>query len=221
MVERFQHPRARSDHRAGGQVHAAPRRLPLRRRGACSTAASPTAPGCTSSGFRPTTSPARTQTWTTSSADVQGILVPGGFGNRGIEGKMLAARYAREHGVPYLGICLGMQIAVIEFARHVCGMAGANSTEFDPDTPYPGHRPHGGPEGPGTDRRHHAPGRVPLPPRAGQPIRVRSMAQTRSSSATATATSSTTPIPRPFAGRTACASAGVNPRARIWWRRWS
>ena len=69
--------------------------------------------------------------------DVQGILVPGGFGNRGIEGKMLAARYAREHGVPYLGICLGMQIAVIEFARHVAGLTGADSTEFNPDTPYP------------------------------------------------------------------------------------
>ena len=69
--------------------------------------------------------------------DVQGILVPGGFGNRGIEGKMLAARYAREHSVPYLGICLGMQIAVIEFARHVAGLTGADSTEFNPDTPYP------------------------------------------------------------------------------------
>ena len=69
--------------------------------------------------------------------DVQGILVPGGFGNRGIEGKMLAARYAREHDIPYLGICLGMQIAVIEFARHVAGLTGADSTEFNPDTPYP------------------------------------------------------------------------------------
>ena len=70
-------------------------------------------------------------------AGVQGILVPGGFGNRGIEGKMIAARYAREHGVPYLGICLGMQTAVMEFARDVCGMEGASSTEFDPDTHYP------------------------------------------------------------------------------------
>ena len=69
--------------------------------------------------------------------DVQGILVPGGFGGRGIEGKMLAARYAREHGVPYLGVCLGMQVAVMEFARNVMGLAGASSTEFDKDTPYP------------------------------------------------------------------------------------
>ncbi len=65
------------------------------------------------------------------------ILVPGGFGKRGTEGKMAAIRYAREHNVPYLGICLGMQLATIEFARNVVGLAGANSTEFDPDTPHP------------------------------------------------------------------------------------
>lgn len=68
---------------------------------------------------------------------VDGILVPGGFGNRGIEGKIEAIRYAREQKVPFLGICLGMQCAVIEFARNVCGMGQANSTEFDVDTPYP------------------------------------------------------------------------------------
>ena len=66
-----------------------------------------------------------------------GILIPGGFGERGIEGKIRAAQAAREGGIPYLGICLGMQIAVAEFARNVCGMDGANSTEFDPETPYP------------------------------------------------------------------------------------
>jgi CTP synthase len=65
------------------------------------------------------------------------ILVPGGFGKRGTEGKMRAIRYARENGVPYLGICLGMQLATIEFARNVCGLAGANSTEFDAETPHP------------------------------------------------------------------------------------
>ncbi|HEV8106117.1 MAG TPA: CTP synthase [Burkholderiales bacterium] len=65
------------------------------------------------------------------------ILVPGGFGKRGTEGKIAAIRYARENGVPYLGICLGMQLATIEFARNVCGLAGANSTEFDADTPHP------------------------------------------------------------------------------------
>jgi CTP synthase len=65
------------------------------------------------------------------------ILVPGGFGRRGVEGKIRAIRFARENRLPYLGICLGMQLAVIEFARHVCGLEGANSTEFDPDSPHP------------------------------------------------------------------------------------
>jgi CTP synthase len=70
-------------------------------------------------------------------AGVQGILIPGGFGHRGIEGKLEAIRYARESRVPFFGICLGMQCAVIEFARNVCGLTAANSTEFDPKTPHP------------------------------------------------------------------------------------
>ncbi len=65
------------------------------------------------------------------------ILVPGGFGERGVEGKILAAQYARENKIPYLGICLGMQVAMIEFARHVAGLEGAHSSEFRKDTPYP------------------------------------------------------------------------------------
>ena len=69
--------------------------------------------------------------------DLDAILVPGGFGSRGVEGKILAAKYAREHGVPYLGICLGMQCAIIEYARDKAGMPGANSTEFQKDTKYP------------------------------------------------------------------------------------
>ncbi len=69
--------------------------------------------------------------------DVDAILVPGGFGTRGIEGKIHAVKIAREKNIPYLGICLGMQVAVIEYARNVCGLEGANSTEFDPDTKYP------------------------------------------------------------------------------------
>jgi CTP synthase len=68
--------------------------------------------------------------------DVHGVLVPGGFGDRGIEGKIEAVRYAREQRVPYFGICLGMQCAVIEYARHVCGLAGANSSEFDGAAPH-------------------------------------------------------------------------------------
>ena len=70
-------------------------------------------------------------------AGAHGILVPGGFGGRGVEGKIQAIRYAREKGVPFLGICLGMQLAVVEFARNVCGLTGANSSELDPRTPYP------------------------------------------------------------------------------------
>ncbi len=69
--------------------------------------------------------------------DVDGILIPGGFGNRGIEGKIKAIRYSRENKIPFLGICLGMQLAVIEFARNVCKLKGAHSTEFDSRTPYP------------------------------------------------------------------------------------
>jgi CTP synthase len=70
-------------------------------------------------------------------AGVDGVLVPGGFGARGWEGKILACRVAREDEIPYLGICLGMHVAVSEFARHVCGLDGANSTEMDPETPFP------------------------------------------------------------------------------------
>jgi CTP synthase len=70
-------------------------------------------------------------------AGIHGIVVPGGFGWRGIEGKLDAVRFAREQGVPYLGLCLGLQCAVIEFARNVCGLEGANSSEFDPATPHP------------------------------------------------------------------------------------
>jgi len=70
-------------------------------------------------------------------SEFDGILVPGGFGERGTEGKILAIRYARENDIPYLGLCLGMQLAVIEFARNVVGLSGANSTEFDENTPYP------------------------------------------------------------------------------------
>ena len=68
---------------------------------------------------------------------VDGVLVPGGFGSRGWEGKITACRVAREQGIPYLGICLGMHVAISEFARHVVGLEGANSTEMDPETPFP------------------------------------------------------------------------------------
>lgn len=70
-------------------------------------------------------------------SDVEGVLIPGGFGDRGVEGKISAIRYARENKVPLLGICLGMQLASVEFARNVLGLKGANSSELDPDTPHP------------------------------------------------------------------------------------
>ena len=69
--------------------------------------------------------------------EVDGIIVPGGFGKTGIEGKIMAIQYARENNIPFLGLCLGLQLAVVEFARNVCGLKDANSTEIDPDTPYP------------------------------------------------------------------------------------
>jgi CTP synthase len=69
--------------------------------------------------------------------EVDGVIVPGGFGSRGWEGKILACRVARERSIPYLGICLGMHVAVSEYSRHVLGLEGANSTEMDPETPYP------------------------------------------------------------------------------------
>ena len=69
--------------------------------------------------------------------DADGILVPGGFGDRGVEGKILAIQYARENKVPFLGICLGMQLASVEYARNVLGLKGAHSSELDPNTPYP------------------------------------------------------------------------------------
>ena len=98
-------------------------------------AASPTIAGWRSSGSMP-----RTLSGTGAEKHLKGlggILVPGGFGERGIEGKIQAARYARENQVPYLGLCLGMQIATIEFARNVLKLAKAHSTEFDPNTPHP------------------------------------------------------------------------------------
>ena len=92
--------------------------------------------------------------------DFTGIVVPGGFGERGIEGKIQAAGYARTHAIPYLGLCLGMQVATIEFARNACGMEHANSTEFDLETPFPGDFPVGTAAQGGCEGRVDAPGRL-------------------------------------------------------------
>ena len=93
--------------------------------------------------------------------DLDGIVVPGGFGMRGIPGKIEAAGYARRNDIPFLGLCLGLHCAVIEFARDVCGLENANSSEFDPATPHAGHRPDGRAEGRRRHGRNHAPRRVP------------------------------------------------------------
>ena len=103
-------------------------------------------------------------------AGYDGILVPGGFGERGIEGKIAAIRYAREKGVPFFGICLGMQCAVIEFARNVCGLAGAHSTEFDKETPAPGDLPARRAEVDHRQGRHDAARRPAGAARPGQRI---------------------------------------------------
>ena len=117
---------------------------------------------------------------------------PGGFGSRGWEGKILACRVAREHWIPYLGICLGMHVAVSEFARHVVGLEGANSTEMDPETPYPGDRPAPRAEGGRGPRRHDAPRCAGGRDRRGH-AHARDLRRAgRSTSVTATATRSTT-----------------------------
>ena len=123
---------------------------------------------------------------------VDGVLVPGGFGSRGWEGKILACRVARERGIPYLGICLGMHVAVSEFARHVVGLEGANSTEMDPGDAVPGDRPAARAEGDRGSRRHDAPRRAGGRAGARARARARSTARPSSTSATGTATRSTT-----------------------------
>ena len=133
--------RARHAHgadRARRQVRAARGRLPVGLRSAAPRRLAAGRAGWRSTGSTPRASrTATSEALRSASAGADGILIPGGFGGRGIEGKIAAARVAREQRIPYLGICLGMQVAVAEFARHVAGMEGANSTEFDLETPYP------------------------------------------------------------------------------------
>ena len=88
--------------------------------------------------------------------DVQGILVPGGFGDRGIDGKITAIKYARENNVPFLGLCLGMQLSIVEYARHICGLEDAHSIELDPNTTASGYRSDAGSEWCGGYRRYPA-----------------------------------------------------------------
>ena len=120
--------------RARREVREAPRRVPLGTRGAQARGVHQ---GCA---VRVRWVDAENMSYEEAARlldEVDGVLVPGGFGSRGWEGKILACRIARERRIPYLGICLGMHVAVSEFARHVCGLEGANSTEMDPETPHP------------------------------------------------------------------------------------
>jgi hypothetical protein len=138
-----------------------------------------------------------------------GVLVPGGFRRPRHRGQDRGVRYARENGIPFFGICLGMQCAVMEFARNVCGLAGANSTEFDARHAAPGDRPDGSSSGGSGQGRHDAAGRLPLPAGGGH-------AGARGygadiPSATATATSSTTTTAR-LVPRAACVFPAVAGR---------
>ena len=134
LLHRLRNPEARSDDRHRGQVFRASRRIQVdlrvvgaRRRGASGAVR-----------IRPVHSEAVEREGAEGLLDgVDGVLVPGGFGDRGIEGKVNAVAYARQHGIPFFGICLGMQCAVAEYARNALGLAGANSTEFDKDTAHP------------------------------------------------------------------------------------
>ena len=121
--------------RARRQVREAPRRVPLRSRGAQARGHPPRRRRARPLGRRRGDEPRGGRGRARGRSD--GVLVPGGFGSRGWEGKITACRVARENGIPYLGICLGMQVAISEFARHVAASTGANSTEMDPETPYP------------------------------------------------------------------------------------
>ncbi|MFQ9901965.1 MAG: glutamine amidotransferase-related protein [Ruthenibacterium sp.] len=151
-------------------------------------------------------------------AGVQGVLVPGGFGARGIEGMVLAAQYARVHGVPYLGICLGMQVAVMEAARSLAGIEGAGSREFTPENPHcvidlmpdqQGNLPKGG-----TMRLG-----APLPPCARQTCWRAYAARKKFWSGTATAMRCATNT-APRWRRRACCLSGLRRTAALW-RPWS
>ncbi len=130
----------------------------------CCTAASPTTPRSSSSSSTPRS--CEEEAYVEELFQVDGILVPGGFGKRGIEGMIQAIEFARGHKIPFLGICLGLQTAVIEFARNVCNLERANSSEFVQDPPYKVIYKMRELRRRGRDGRHDAPGQVPLPAQA-------------------------------------------------------
>ena len=185
-------PRSRSASSASTSTSTTRTRPSTRR---SSTAASATTAASTSTTSTPRRS--RSAAPTPCSPAIDGILVAPGFGGRGTEGKIEAIRYAREQGVPFFGICLGMQMAVIEFARNVAGLEGANSTEFDRQGAVPGHRPHARAAQRHREGRDDAPRRLSLRADARARRPRRPTARPRSASATATATRSTTTTARP------------------------
>ena len=128
--------------------------------------------------------------WERQLEDYDGILVPGGFGKRGIDGMLNAIKFARERKVPYFGICLGMQTLVIEYARNVCGLEAADSTEFNLGHAAPRDFQTARTEGNRRVGRHHAAGKLGLPAGRGQRGATRPTECARSTSAIATATSS-------------------------------
>ncbi len=136
LLRRVHHPDARGHRRAGRQVRRPARRLPVGHRGAAGRRLRQRRPGQRSAGSPPTTARPR-RVPQRQLGDVDAVCVPGGFGVRGIEGKLGALKYAREHRIPTLGLCLGLQCMVIEYARNVAGLEGANSAEFDEATPHP------------------------------------------------------------------------------------
>ena len=152
--------------------------------------------------------------------DVNGVLVPGGFGERGVEGKIAAVTYARTRRLPFLGICFGMQLACVEAARNLAGINGASSTEFGPCAdPIVGllteWERDGAIQRRGRQRRarrHDAAGRLSLPDRAREPGAPGSTARARSTSGTGTATRSTSTTRRRWRRR-ACASPACRPTA--------
>ena len=136
LLRRVHHPKEEVTDRAGRQVHRPARRLPLGRRGAARRRLRPRGQGQHPlDRLRRVRDPGRCAHGTCS--DVDAVCVPGGFGVRGIEGKLGALTYARTHRIPTLGLCLGLQCMVIEYARNVAGLEKADSTEFDPDSPEP------------------------------------------------------------------------------------
>ncbi len=142
---------------------------------------------------------------------VAGVLVAPGFGERGIEGKIAAVRHVRENGIPFFGICLGMQMAVIEYARHVCGWPSAHSAEFDAATPAPGHLDDGGAEGDHRQGRHDAARRLPLRCRSRARRRARPTATTEVTGAPPPPLRGQQRAPLQAAPSTGCSFTGMNP----------